>query len=207
MCGTANPVTSKITKLLGGLVLAGTIGLAPLAGCESPAPNDMSLLSVQAVRFDDVAEIRLPLLWGLVPPDLAKQIDPVPIRKQPGRLMLKVEFATTTNLSKLANENSYNISIRSYFCNNREKYFGVSFPKIFWRGELINRGEGDPISKSNAAEGSPIAYYVFFSVDRPDHSDAHPASPAYDLRKQPQDVFAFMSAEATSRCSDFRQTR
>ena len=107
MCRTANPVTSKTKKLLGGLVLASAIGLAPLAGCTGPGAKDISLLSVQAVRFDDVAEIHLSAatLGGLLPPDIAERLLP-PIPKQPGRLLLKAEFMTTTNLSKLANENS-----------------------------------------------------------------------------------------------------
>src|SRR5258708_23603630 len=154
-------------KIVPGLVFGAVATTALLSACALAAPDQVSLLSVEAVRYDDQKEVHIPEnnLWGLTGHDLESSDAPA-ARKYPERIWLKVKFSTSTNLSKLADANSYHIGNTAYFCEKEKEYPNVSYPYIFWNGAWIDRGSNDPISQSSIGPGTLITYYIYVPVSK-----------------------------------------
>jgi len=193
-------------KVLTGLVIAAGATAVSLSLGALASPDQLSLLSVEAVKYDDQKEIHVPEnnLWGLAGHDLESSAGPV-AKKHPDLLWLKIEFSTATNLSKLANTGSYHIGNTAYFCDKKEEYPNVSDPYIFWNGMWIDRGDHDPISKAGTNPGAPITYYIYIPLaETGGHSTTLPDRP-YDSDSR-QRISASISAAAMNWASRFDRT-
>ena len=175
-------------KIVAGLVLAVATAVS-LSACALASPDQLSLLSVEVVKYDDQKEVHAPenSLWGFAGRDLEGSDAPA-VKKYPDRLWLKIQFSTSTNLSKLAEESSYHIGTTAYFCDKAKEYPDVSYPYIFWNGVWIDRGDRDPISRSGINPGTPITYYIYVPLaETGGQSTTLPDRP-YNLRQHAEDI-------------------
>jgi hypothetical protein len=171
------------------------LALLLCSACASETFHDVTLLSVRAVDAHDQTELPLPgdprpyvaLMMGnpavlrlSPPPDLKTA-------ERPHRPLLKVEFTSRSDLSKL--DFADNLSTESFFCRRPDAKVLLGGVWNYSEGHLVPSGYEETIQSSSTVAGRLYTYYTFFSVARngPLPSD-RPAYEAFDLRRKTEDV-------------------
>ena len=168
--------------------------VAPLlGGCVSTnTPSDLAFVSVQVVDWRDQAELpgpgASPVLGMVSNRDLVSKGQSITGGEKSHRLLLKVEFTSTTNLSKFVIENSYNLGNETFFCDRQKASPFMSYPFVFWYNIRLGEHEADPIAQQSEAARGPITYYIFIDVARKKVVPSNPPQGGFDLRQKPEDV-------------------
>lgn len=177
---------------------------ALLGGCISNTPVDLAVASVQAVDWRDQDEMpgpgASPILGMVRSRDLALMGQSVTGGPKPPRLLLKIEFTSTVNLSKFVIDNSYNLGVRAYFCDRPGKgdrpghgFIGLSFPDIYWRSMRLGQHEPDPIEEQSGAAVKPIHYYFYADVVNNETRWINERDEGFDLLRNPRDICFYVS--------------
>lgn len=169
-----------------------------LGGCISTnTPGDLTMLSVQSVDWRDQDELPgpgvSPALGMVRDRDLALMGQSITGGEKPHRPLLKIEFTSTTNLSKFVIVNSYNLGNTAFLCDRRKDSAGLSFPDIYWHGIRLGEHEFDPIERHSDAAGAPITYYIFIDVAREKVVPSKPPREGFDLRQNPENVCFYLA--------------
>jgi len=169
-----------------------------LGGCISTnTPGDLSLMSVQAVDWQDQAEMpgpgASPAIGMVKDSEIVRMGQSVIGGKKPHRLILKIVFSSATNLSKFAADHSYNLGSDAYFCNHPKKGIGLVFPDIYWNGLRLGPLEADPIQRNTNETGAPIEYYFFINVARKKVVPSIPPQEGFDLWQKPEDICFYLA--------------
>lgn len=160
-----------------------------LGGCTTHTPNDITLSSVEAVDLYDKRELGDDLNSG-----------------RSHRLLLQVEFTTTTNLMRLAQDKGLSVTSSAYFCDKPEERVILSYVLIFTNGVQVDAPSLSPVQSNRNITDPPSAYYFFTNVQNDGSISTHPTEPevfhAFDLRHQPLDI-CFNIRGATGKLSGY----
>ncbi|TVQ83810.1 MAG: hypothetical protein EA357_05140 [Micavibrio sp.] len=101
------------------------------------------------------------------------------------RQKLKIRFSTKTDISVLAATQGYHTGIEAFFCElQNEVQTGLRGHYIYLGDEIVStRG---PKLQENMKR--PAIYHAYLSLHRREETNPSIASPAYDLRTDPDDI-------------------
>jgi hypothetical protein len=116
------------------------------------------------------------------------------------RPKLKIDFTTDANLFTLTESNDYRIYDTSALCKrSMSPWIILSGPYIYWMGhDVSNFGHGHYPDGIEFARG-PFTYYILTDITWMDRgiNDDLPPHPAYDFRKNAEDICFNISAHQT----------
>jgi len=172
--------------------------LAPLLdGCISTnTPGDLAFRSVEVVDWKDQAELpgpgASPVLGMVSNRDLIAKGQSLTGGEKWHRPLLKIEFTSTTDLSKFVVDNSYNLGTETFLCDHQPRSPFVGYPFVYWHGVRLGEHETDPIEQHGEPGKASITYYVFVDVAREARPQDIPPQDGFDLRQKPTDVCLYV---------------
>lgn len=175
-----------------------SVMLLMCSSCASVSIEDVTLSSVRAVDYHD--ETELPVPGDLRPyiadmaanpailraPPSSAGLPPLKTAERPHRALLKVEFTSRIDLSKV--DFADNLSTKTFFCRRSDANVLLGGVHIYSNHHVVPSGYNEPIETSNTATGALYTYYTFISVARNEPGGGKPVYESFDLRRNPEDV-------------------
>jgi hypothetical protein len=179
--------------------------LAPLCGCHHSyvdTPDDLTFRSVQVVDEHDQSELPSP---GSRSNDVLRNgrrvfatEQPFPRRPSPHTPILKVEFSSSTNLSKFSIENGISLRNITFFCRSKETSPWMAWLDIYWNGTALADDPDKRIDQLVKTSGTPIIYYLFIYISRTQYPTNPIRNEDFDLRQKSEDICFFVGGATDS---------
>ncbi|WP_201837378.1 hypothetical protein [Microvirga zambiensis] len=103
--------------------------------------------------------------------------------------MLRIDFSSNINLSKVAPSSGLNLASRAYFCDDSwfkaGKLRPVGLTSVFWQGNRLSPGNED----IGSVASPPYNYYTYIFVEgRLSYDGREEFKEFYDLRQSIRDI-------------------